>query len=239
MQHKTLLIADGHHRYETALNYRDWFTSRYANIDGNHPVNYVMMYLTGMQDPGLMILPAHRMLREVPKPDLAKLISSAAEYFDIETYAYDENERGLVLLKFLRSLKAHSGNPCIGVFIRNRREFNLLSLKSNIEETVYQSKLAEPLQDLDVSVLTQLIFMELLGFDHKRLDNEKLIGYSVRAQETVEAVHRGEFDAAFLLNPVKIEQVLAVAEAQLVMPRKATYFYPKVTTGLVINLLSG
>ena len=237
MRPKTLLIADGHHRYETALNYRNWYRDQHADVSGNHPVNHVMMYMTSMQDPGLMILPAHRMLKEVPKSDLANLVPSAAEFFDIETFSFDENERDLALTNFLKNLKAKSSTPCVGVFIRNRREFILLSLKPGLQQTVFKSLLPEPLRNLDVSILTQLIFTELLGFDHNRLDDETLIGYSVRAQETVDAVCSGEFDAAFLLNPVNIEQVLAVAEAQHVMPRKATYFYPKVTTGLVVNLL--
>ena len=103
---------------------------------------------------------------------------------------------------------------------------------------LFGDEIPEVLRCLDVTVLTRLIFMELLGFDQARLDNERLSGYSSKGAQAIEAVDSGAYDVAFLLNPTKIDQVKAIAEEGLIMPRKTTYFYPKVVTGQVINLLS-
>jgi uncharacterized protein (DUF1015 family) len=86
-------------------------------------------------------------------------------------------------------------------------------------------------------VLTRLVFMKILGFDQKRLDNEKLIGYASTACKAFQAIDNGTYDVAFILNPTRIEQVQEVAQKGLIMPRKSTYFYPKVKSGLVMNTL--
>ena len=89
MNDKTIFIADGHHRYETALNYRDWLSKTSPEFNSAHPANYVMMYLCSMEDPGLVILPAHRMLNEVPASSRESLIQKVADYFDITTLLQD------------------------------------------------------------------------------------------------------------------------------------------------------
>lgn len=122
--------------------------------------------------------------------------------------------------------------------MKDSGEFYLLELKPNVMEKMFGNELPESLRDLDVTVLTRLIFMEILGFDQARLDNEMLIAYSSIAEEAVDAVASGKCDITFILNPTKIEQVRNIAEKGLIMPRKSTYFYPKVITGLVLNKLS-
>jgi uncharacterized protein (DUF1015 family) len=102
---------------------------------------------------------------------------------------------------------------------------------------MFSQELPEPLRKLDVSVLTRLIFMEILGFDQKRLDNEKLISYASCEDDALDAVHFGQYDVSFILNPTKIEQVQQIAQKGFIMPRKSTYFYPKVVSGQVLNSL--
>jgi uncharacterized protein (DUF1015 family) len=92
--------------------------------------------------------------------------------------------------------------------------------------------------ELDVTVLTRLILMELLGLNHSQLDDESIMSYSSRTEVVLDAVRTGECDAAFLLNPTRIDQVKRIAEAGEIMPRKSTYFYPKVITGQVLNRLT-
>ena len=118
-------------------------------------------------------------------------------------------------------------------------ELNLLTLKPGIMEQMFGDELPEVIRNIDVTVLTRLIFMEILGFDQARLDNEKLIAYSSVAEEAIDAVAAGRHDMAFILNPTKIQQVRDIAEAGLIMPRKATYFFPKVIAGQVMNRLDG
>ena len=127
------------------------------------------------------------------------------------------------------------GDEIEAKFVSLDRKNRTLSLSIRAKD---DAELAEALRNIDVTVLTRLIFMELLGFDQERLDNEKLIGYASRAKNAVQADLQGEYDITFILNPTRIEQVQAIAEAGLIMPRKATYFFPKVITGQVMNLLT-
>ena len=151
--------------------------------------------------------------------------------------SFDKTGQVQVTNKFTSALKSQSSLNCIGVFMKNRSELYLLTLKPGVMERKFKDELPEALKNIDVTVLTRLIFMELLGFDQARLDNEKLIAYSSITGDAINAVAAGKHDIAFILNPTRIEQVRSIAENGLIMPRKATYFYPKVITGQVLNSL--
>ena len=237
MKDSKIYIADGHHRYETALNYRKWLTETKPDFSADHPANAVIMYLCSMEDPGLVILPAHRMLDEVPSSARASLISKAAEYFDITKFSYKETQRDKSRTEFISALNSSAGINCIGVFMKDCPEFYLLKLKPGVMERMFGDELPKSLIDIDVTVLDRLIFMEILGFDQARLDDEKLISYSSIAEEAVDIIAAGKHDIAFILNPTRIDQVRHIADEGLIMPNKATYFYPKVITGQVINKL--
>ena len=236
LEDKKIFIADGHHRYETALNYRNWLSTQASNFNGNHPANYVMMYLCSMEDSGLIILPAHRMLNEVPVEKRESLIQKAKKYFEIITIPYNGNSKEN-LSQFISILKSNASKHCIGACMKDCQELYLFTLKPGVMDNMFGDELPEVIRNIDVTVLTRLIFMELLGFDQARLDNEKLIAYSSVAEDAVNAVFAGRHDIAFILNPTKIQQVRDIANAGLIMPRKATYFFPKVITGQVMNSL--
>ena len=237
LKDKKIFIADGHHRYETALNYRDWLSTHASNFNGNHPANYVMMYLCSMEDPGLIILPAHRMLNEVPAEKRESLIQKAKNYFDIITLPFNDDQREKNISQFVSILKSNASKHCIGICMKDCPELYLLILKPGVMENMFSDELPDVIRNIDVTVLTRLIFMELLGFDQARLDNEQLIAYSSIIEDAVNAVSAGRHDIAFILNPTKIQQVRDIANAGLIMPRKATYFFPKVITGQVMNSL--
>lgn len=232
-QNKQLFIADGHHRYETALNYRDWLSKTLPDFNGNHPANGIMMYLCSMSDPGLIILPAHRMLHGVDDATCDSFLHKAPEYFQVTSFA--DNIFGR--MELLSGLHDTSSHTKIGVFIKNRKKAYLFSLKRDVMDRLFGSEIPAALRHLDVTVLTRLVFMMLLGFDEPRLDNEKSIAYSSIETEAIDAAAAGKCDMAFILNPTSIDQVRAVAEQGLIMPRKSTYFYPKVITGQVLNCL--
>lgn len=236
MADKRIFIADGHHRYETALNYRQWATENVPGFSEDHPANYVMMYLSSMEDPGMVILPAHRMLKGVPDSAIETLIREAGHYFDITAIPYAGNG-GVGRDKFISLLRAESHQHTIGVSVKNHRELYLLKLKPNVMARMFGAEMPETLLHIDVTVLTRLIFMDILGFDQARLDNETLIAYSSLAEEAIECSTLGNCDISFILNPTRIGQLREVAEKGLVMPRKATYFYPKVIAGQVMNSL--
>ncbi len=236
---RKLYIADGHHRYETALNFRDWLRSGHPQLSDGHPANFVMMYLCSMIDPGLVIRPAHRLLRDVPLSAIDRLLVRAKPYFQIETISYRSSERNSALERFVGRLTGNGIEQSIGMAVKNRRTYYHLTLRNSpAVADLFGRDFPEPLRLLDVTVLTRLIFTEFLDFDQARLDDEKRIDHTTDAREAVERVEHGDFDACFILRPTSVEQVRDVADHGLVMPRKATYFYPKVTTGLVINSLA-
>jgi uncharacterized protein (DUF1015 family) len=238
MSNQTLFIADGHHRYETALNYKDLMSRNNPFFSEDHPANYIMMYLCSMEDPGLVILPAHRMLTDIQESVLSTFIQQAEKYFDILMIPFAKNEQGKSQTEFISSLRSNGTRNTIGVFMKGRSKFYQLTLKPDVMTRLFHDEIPQSLRKLDVTVLTRLIFVEILGFDNSRLDNEKQIAYSSSEKEAIGAVNSGRCDITFILNPTKIEQVRDIAKTGLTMPRKSTYFYPKVITGQVLNDLN-
>ncbi len=236
-QDKILYIADGHHRYETALAYRDRLARVDPGFSNDHPANFIMMYLTGMTDPGLVVLPAHRMVRSVPADLPENFTARIQAFFDIFAVPFRGNTPDEVLPEFLSELEKGAHRNTIGVFMKGRSELLLLRLREGVMDR-FADELPESLRSLDVTVLTRLLLMEVLGFDGDRLDDPAAISYTSRAETAMEAVFEGKFEMAFILNPTRIEQVRKIAGEGLIMPRKSTYFYPKVITGQVINPLA-
>ncbi|MDX9788243.1 MAG: DUF1015 domain-containing protein [Desulfobacterales bacterium] len=228
---KPLFIADGHHRYETALNFRNWLKDTQPDFDTSHPANFIMMSLSSISDPGLVILPAHRILTAVPAEIRETFISTAENYFDIISVPAGHEGR----VELMSRLEPETAGNRFGVVIKNQPLYYLLTLKPGVMDRLFEDELPPALRHLDVTVLTRLIFMEILKFDQERLDNEKAIMYSSTEDGAFEAVEKAGQDICFILNPTKIKQVRQVSEQGLIMPRKSTYFYPKVITGQVMN----
>ncbi|MCP4748517.1 MAG: DUF1015 domain-containing protein [Desulfobacteraceae bacterium] len=232
-----IYIADGHHRYETALNYRNWVRENNPEYHDHHPCNYVMMNLISMQDPGLVILPAHRLLKDVSGKQAQRLFDNAKNYFDF--YSYDfRQEPEKALKQANETLVSFADKNAVGLYVKDNCVMHVLVLKPGKMQQLFGDQIPESLIGLDVTVLTQLLMMELLGFDQRRLDDEKKIFYRTTANDAISSIDNGEADIAFILNPTKIEQVRRVCESGLIMPRKSTYFYPKVVSGQVMNLLT-
>jgi uncharacterized protein (DUF1015 family) len=237
MQDKRLFIADGHHRYETALNFREYLKETDPSFSDRHPANYVLMYLCSMSDPGLIILPAHRLLKAISPEELRQAMEKFRTYFEVTEHPFSQTDRGRVEREFLAALNNGENRQCIGMYAHNSPIFYLLALKSGVMDQLFADELEASLRLLDVTVLTRLVFMKILGFDQIRLDNEQLIGYASTADKALQSIDTGTYDVAFILNPTRIEQVQDVAQKGLIMPRKSTYFYPKVKSGLVMNTL--
>ena len=237
MKNRKIFIADGHHRYETALAFQAWLKKTVGQAGVRHPAGYVMMYLSSMSDPGLIILPAHRMFKDLPDAGLGSLISKAGEFFTIRELPFSPEKRQDVQSDLSASLGRHRTENSIGVFMKNTTCFYLLTLKPGTMTRRFKDEIPDALRTLDVTVLTRLLLMEVLGFDQDRLDDEKRVGYASTESQAIEAVAAGEYDITFLLNPTRIDQVRQVAEAGLIMPRKSTYFYPKVLAGQVFHAL--
>ncbi len=236
LQDQCIYIADGHHRYETALNYRDWVRENTPDFDENHPANYVMMSLSSLNDPGMVIFPAHRLLKAVTADEQSALLEKVEQYFAVRSFSTKDGIE-LALSKFDASMAAGAGQNTIGLYIKDQTTLMTLTLREGVMKALFGDELPDALSDLDVSVLTRLLMMELMGFDQSRLDDATKIGYATTSKAAVTAVQDGEADIAFILNPTRIEQVQRVSQEGLIMPRKSTYFYPKVISGQVFNLL--
>jgi len=235
---KKLFIADGHHRYETALNYRKWLVENNPDFSDDHPANYTMMYLCSIQDPGLVILPTNRMVKTVSKPARDGFFEKAKDYFDIKKFSFDPSHLTDTQKKLRQWLTTDPDEHKIGVFIKDRQEYLILCLKSGIMKKVLGRQIDAPLKELDVIVLTRLIFIKLLGFDDEMLDDSNLIHFTSRDIDAIHAVMTGSHDMTFILIPTTNEQVRRLAEQGLIMPRKSTYYFPKAISGLVMRSLN-
>jgi uncharacterized protein (DUF1015 family) len=239
MGNKSLFIADGHHRYETALNYREWIADKTPGFSPEHPANFIMMYLCSMEDPGLLILPAHRMVKTISPEKIEGFIPAAEACFDISRFSMETDaDCGEAVLKWDSMLRSEINQTRIGVVIKNHPQGYLLNLKPGVMQRMFGKEMSERMLELDVTVLTRLVLMDLLGLNHGQLDDESIIQYSSKTEVAIASVGTGESDAVFLLNPTRIDQVQRIAESGEIMPRKSTYFYPKVVTGQVINRLT-
>ncbi|WDN88321.1 hypothetical protein BuS5_01289 [Desulfosarcina sp. BuS5] len=239
MKDKKLFIADGHHRYETSLNYKEWISANNPDFNADHPANFVMMYLCSMGDPGLIILPAHRILTGLTGTELSSFKKRCDDFFDITTIPYKNNDNEKAKDNFISTLKANSAKNIIGVFMKNCPELLLLTPKPQAMEDIFSDVMPAAIRSLDVTILTNLILTRILDFDQKRMDDEELFSYTTDYSEAIDAVTPGKADITFILNPTLIKQVQQIAEMGLIMPRKSTYFFPKVITGQVLNRLTG
>jgi len=234
---RSLYIADGHHRYETALEYRNRIMSQQPRLDPNDPCNSVMMYLTSIHDPGLAIRPAHRVLCNAERTRVEDFINEARPYFDIETLNFDPLNREQVEKAFLSKVRTGANGTVIGVALRNDKGFYVLRLQGGVMDRLFGQEIPIPLRKLDVTAVTKLVLQEILGLNGTALDDERCIMYTSRADTALDAIYTGKCPIALILNPTKLDQLREVSDAGLIMPRKSTYFYPKVMAGLVINKL--
>lgn len=238
MEDKVLFIADGHHRYETALNYRNYMRELHPEAGPEALFNYTLTYLCSMSDPGLTIFACHRLVPRLDGFGAEDFLALAKPFFEVQEVPIN-GDAETAKAKLTEALaRADTQSNTLGLVSHDTDKAYLLTLKPGVMEANGNPDLAGPLADLDVVVLTHLVLDKILGFDNNARDQDHTIRYLADMTHVLQEVKSGRSRLAFLLNPTKVEQVQAVAEAGLIMPRKATYFYPKVLTGLVINLLS-
>lgn len=234
-----LYIADGHHRYETALKYRNQVMSKQGTFGPDDPCNFVMMSLTSLNDPGLLIRPVHRLLCNVEQQAMNDFSNRASACFDVEQLRFDGLNRAEVEAAFLANVRAGDDRGVIGAVLKGHTAFYILRVKEDAMNRLFYGEIPAPLKHLDVTIATKLVLQQILGFDDAALDDERRILYASRAEEALEAVDTAKCDIALILNATRISQIEEVSKAGLTMPRKSSYFFPKVMTGLVMNKLGG
>lgn len=232
MHLKSFFIADGHHRYETALNYRNLMRQAHPGYTGKEPWNYVMMYFANLWAPGLTVFPTHRVVHGVPGLNLAKFLDEAQEYFEVTPLSGGLEE----LLAGLKS--SRSGKHGFGLAAKGEERLWLLELRGEgVMTRLLAGRVPKVLRTLDVTVLHSLILEELLGIDEKAQESQTNLRYVKGSRELLRVVEEEDVQLGFLLNPTRVEEVKAVAELGERMPQKSTFFYPKLLTGLVLNPL--
>ncbi len=234
---RRLYIADGHHRYETCLAYRDERAQDDQNYNDRHPANGTLMYISSMQDPGLQVLPTHRVLPTVDVPLRQAFIQRAESHFDIQPIAMDPDDAATAARRLSAALDGVPAESGLGVAIRGDERLYRLKLRPDAATRIYADDLPSPLRRLNVTLLSEFVFPKLLEMDSAKLDNAQSVHFRHDAADTLAQVRRGTYDMAFILKATPVEQVRAIAEAGLSMPRKTTYFAPKVITGLVMRAL--
>jgi len=236
---EVLFIADGHHRYTTALEYRRIMQERYPEYGEQQVFNHIMMYLCSMEDKGLVILPTHRLVTCEKGLSWQDFKKKAVSYFNVEKFPLNSQDYAGRAQEVRRALEKASRDrrQAIGLYTGSHDHFYLLSLKKEMVPEISGREVPAPLQELDVFVLTELVLGRFLGLTNTNKDNASgdRVSYYHNAREAMEKAARDDKTWAFLLNPTPIEQVKNVATAGLVMPHKSTYFYPKALTSLVIN----
>ncbi|MFA4884973.1 MAG: DUF1015 domain-containing protein [Desulfotomaculaceae bacterium] len=269
MSDKRIFIADGHHRYETALNYKKERESSAGRLENNavsvasscsatadgsvncsytsDPVyNYTMMTLVNLYDPGLVVLPTHRLIENVTSLDKTRLIEQLKENFAVEEYTLVPDKSNFRDIMGMMGEKIQN-NRTAGVENRHRHAFCLyagdnkiflLSLKDNIDISglMPQDK-SKAWQGLDVTVLHTLIIEKHLGICGEMRAKAEHIAYSREEEGALDQVDQGEYQLAFFLNPTLVEEVTEIAGKGEKMPQKSTFFYPKVKTGIVMYKL--
>jgi len=232
-RHQPIFIADGHHRYETALAYRDQ-RAAHEKLEEDHPVHYTLMYLSSIQDPGLRILPAHRLLPQVAPDVRREFLEKGEHYFNIETLA-SKGSSSADVKELLQKLEQTPSGEGMVVVVGDIRSPLLLTLKAGRKEDLYPKDMPDVLKEIDVTLLSEFVFPQLLGFTSAQLDDVNSVHYHHDARITLEGVRKGQYDMAFIIKPTPIDAVQRIADAGRIMPRKSTYFAPKVITGLVMH----
>ncbi len=229
---KDVFIADGHHRYETALKY-----SR------EHPelprAAYVMSTLVALSDPGLVVLPTHRLVHSLPDFDLAALEEKLAEKFRIKKFIFKQDDREWRLKGLLERMAEHraNGENALGLY-GGDSHFSLLVLKDDAAMGTAEPEHCEAWQKLDVAVLHSLILDALLGIDKAKLAAKTNLDYlkdtGAAISQAIEKIDAGGAQCVFIMNSTAVSEVADVATAGEKMPQKSTFFHPKIFTGGVL-----
>jgi uncharacterized protein (DUF1015 family) len=236
LKDKPIFIADGHHRYDTALNYRNEWRKAAGPGTGEEGINYVAMFLARMEDPALTILPAHRALFNLKDFNAQKFEEDMNKYFNIERIDFDKRSESKDLLTVLDTMAHRADHAHVfGMRVKGEHSYYLLTLRSEADMDTLLPDKSAAYRRLDVSILHHLVIDKLLGIAMKTHKQGLNIEYIKEADEADRRVHDSVAEVVFFMNPTKVQEVKAVATAGERMPQKATYFFPKLLTGLVMH----
>lgn len=226
---RKLYIADGHHRYETALNYRNYLREQGLAKEGD-ACDYQMMMLVDMEHPGLVVFPTHRLVRNLDSFNAERVIDGCKEYFDVTEHSDINTIESTLMELYNQGKKAYA-------FYCGGSSYKLLVLRdTNIIKKLLPNA-STATQQLDVTILHTLILEKIFGIDAENMAKQINLTYTKIFDEAISSVQQGNSQCAFILNPTRVSEIREVASNGEKMPQKSTYFYPKMITGLVMNQL--
>jgi len=245
MASQKIVIADGHHRYETALAFRNECRARRDRFDPLAASEFAMATFVNTQSKGLTILATHRLVSHLPEFSFESFRRKLTPFFDWYSYPFaNPEERRVAYDEFRRDFeKLNENRRALGVYPRAPRPgtngFYLFVLKRGIDLADYLPDLSEMQRGLDVVLLHRLILEKGLGITAEAIAAGENVSYEREMDAAIAAVDSGDRQVAFLLNPVRIEQVIDIALGRDVLPQKSTDFYPKLLSGLAIYRVEG
>lgn len=240
MTEKKLIIADGHHRYETALAFRNECRERLGTTDPMAAHEFAMATFINTHSKGLVILPTHRLVRNLPNFDFERFRKTIGAYFDWYSYPFQNpEERVTASAEFQKDLEGHHhGRRAFGVYVGGGAFF-LFLLRRDLDLAHLLPDISPAQRGLDVVLLHRLILDKGLGITAEAVRAEENVEYVRETEAAIAAVDRGEAQLACLLNPVRMQQMSDIALGGGVMPQKSTDFYPKMLSGLAIFRVEG
>jgi uncharacterized protein (DUF1015 family) len=245
MADKKLIIADGHHRYETALIFRNEGRAKLEQADPYAAHEFAMMTFINTHSKGLTILATHRLIRNVTGFDFDKFRKTAGQYFDWYSYPFlNAEERVTAYADFLKDFQGvNHGRRGLGIYpgasASGGGAFYLFLLRREADLETILPDVSEAQRGLDVVLLHRLIIEKCLGISQDAVAGEQNVGYQREMEGAIAAVDKGEAQLALLLNPVRVQQVADIALGGDVLPQKSTDFYPKLLSGVAIFKLEG
>lgn len=229
---RQLYIADGHHRYETALNYQAEITEQRKEVHPDDGINFVLMALIDVDDPGMLVLPTHRILFNL-SPDVLQRLTPSQLSSTFNVQVLEGIQSSGAILQTLEQAGAEQSS----LVVYTPEQALLLQINEQGRQWMEESGHSEAWNRLDVAVAQRLLLERILELRAEDMTAGTYVRYSHEPEETLQAVQRGEAQAAIFLNGTPLRQVCEVAQADDRMPQKSTYIYPKLITGLVMNPL--
>jgi uncharacterized protein (DUF1015 family) len=232
MAEQVILIADGHHRYEATLRYRDQLRSVHGAGTGNEAYNFILTYFANIDDDNVVILPTHRLVRGFTHKPFLELEEALQTYFYVEQHPKTPEGKASFLKAFKNAAKKHR---VIGASFKRDPRYLILRLKNKRTMQRLAKDLSAPLRELDVSTLHVLIIEHILGMSPEDQVNGATIRYSQDEELVLQALEKEDYQAAFILAATKKDEIQAIVTANETMPQKSTYFFPKLSSGLLVN----
>ncbi len=235
LRERKLLIADGHHRYETALAYRDWLDARTPGLPANGGHHSMLVFLCSMGDPGLFIYPTHRGLTGLRGFNVADLLGRLSRLFVVDTLAEDVRRPAGRAWAFSKLAEHFAKATAFVMVTAEDQRARVLTLRDDADLGAVALPRNANLRALDVTILHGVVLESILGLSRESIEREENVRYFKDAGDVVARTLAGQFQVSFLVNPTPMWQVQAVGEAGETMPQKSTSFFPKIPSGLVFR----